>query len=50
VLKSTGSFKTEQWLSDGSLRVIIEINAGTKGTLIDRIGSVTKGSAQITEA
>jgi ribosome maturation protein SDO1 len=50
VLKTTGSFKNEQWLSNGSLRVEVEVNAGTKGTLVDRIGSVTKGSAQITEA
>ncbi|MGC2563918.1 MAG: ribosome assembly factor SBDS [Nitrososphaeraceae archaeon] len=50
VLKGTGSFKNEQWLSDGSLKAIVEVNAGAKGTLLDRIGSVTKGSAQITEA
>ena len=43
VLKSTGSFKNEQWLSDGSLKAIVEVNAGAKGTLVDRIGSVTKG-------
>ena len=50
VLKGTGSFKNEQWLSDGSLKAIVEVNAGAIGTLLDRIGSVTKGSAQITEA
>ncbi|MFY9567462.1 MAG: ribosome assembly factor SBDS [Nitrososphaeraceae archaeon] len=50
VLKGTGNFKNEQWLSDGSLKAIVEVNAGAKGTLLDRIGSVTKGSAQITEA
>jgi ribosome maturation protein SDO1 len=49
VLKGTGNFKNEQWLSDGSLKAIVEVNAGAKGTLLDRIGSVTKGSAQITE-
>jgi ribosome maturation protein SDO1 len=49
VLKGTGNFKNEQWLSDGSLKAIVEVNAGAKGTLVDRIGSVTKGSAQITE-
>jgi hypothetical protein len=32
------------------LRVVVEVNAGTKGTLVDRIGSVTRGSAQIAEA
>jgi ribosome maturation protein SDO1 len=49
VLKTTGNFKNEQWLSDGSLRVILEVNTGTKGTLLDRISSTTKGSAQVTE-
>jgi ribosome maturation protein SDO1 len=49
LLKTTGNFKGEQWLADGSLRVILEINAGMKGALLDRIGSITKGTAQITE-
>jgi ribosome maturation protein SDO1 len=49
VLKTTGNFKNEQWLSDGSLKVILEVNTGTKGTLLDRISSITKGSAQVTE-
>ncbi|HEY9386798.1 MAG TPA: ribosome assembly factor SBDS [Nitrososphaeraceae archaeon] len=49
VLKTTGNLKNEQWLSDGSLSVVLEVNAGTKGTLLDRIGSITKGSAQVTE-
>ena len=49
VLKTAGNFNGEQWLSDGSLKVIIEINAGVKGVILDRIGSVTKGSAHVTE-
>ena len=49
VLKTAGNFNGEQWLSDGSLKVIIEINAGMKGIILDRIGSVTKGSAHVTE-
>jgi ribosome maturation protein SDO1 len=49
VLKTAGNFNGEQWLSDGSLKVILEINAGMKGAILDRIGSVTKGSAHITE-
>jgi ribosome maturation protein SDO1 len=49
VLKTAGNFKGEQWLSDGSLKVTLEINAGMKGSFIDRIASITKGSAQITE-
>jgi ribosome maturation protein SDO1 len=49
VLKTAGNFNGEQWLSDGSLKAIIEINAGMKGVILDRIGSVTKGSAHVTE-
>ena len=49
VLKTAGNFNGEQWLSDGSLRVILEINAGMKGAILDRIGSATKGSAHVTE-
>jgi len=40
---------SEQWLSDGSLKVKIEINAGIRGTFLDRLGSLTKGSAQVKE-
>lgn len=49
VIKSTGELKGEEWLADGSLRVIIEMNAGLKGTFIDRLGSVTKGTAEVKE-
>ncbi len=49
VLKNIGELKDEKWLQDGSLRVIVEINAGIKGTFVERMNSVTKGSAQIHE-
>jgi len=49
VLKNIGDLKDEKWLHDGSLRAIIEINAGIKGTFIERINSATKGSAQVQE-
>ena len=49
VLKSSGDFKGEEWLSDGSLRAIVEMNAGLKGQFLDRLGSVSKGSAQVRE-
>ena len=48
-LKSSGDFKAEQWLSDGSLRVTIELNAGMKGAFIDRLASITKGTAHVKE-
>src|ERR671915_573090 len=49
VFKTIGNFKGEQWLENGSLRVILEINAGMKAAFLDRIGSITKGSAQVVE-
>ncbi len=49
VLKSTGDMKSEEWLSDGSLRAMLEMNASIKGQFLDRLGSVTKGSAQVKE-
>lgn len=49
LLKTAGTFKGEQWLADGSLRIILEINAGMKSSLLDRIGSISKGTAQVLE-
>jgi len=49
VFKSIGEIKSEQWLSDGSLQVVLSINAGMKGSFLDRIGTATKGSAQVAE-
>ena len=49
VFKATGNLKGEQWLADGSLKVIVEMNAGMKASFIDRIGSITRGSADIKE-
>jgi ribosome maturation protein SDO1 len=48
-LKSTGDLKTEEWLSDGSLKVTLEINASIRGQFLDRLATVTKGSAQVKE-
>jgi ribosome maturation protein SDO1 len=45
ILKSAGDFKGEEWLSDGSLRAVVEMNAGMKAQFLDRLGSVSKGSA-----
>ena len=49
LLKTVGTFKGDQWLADGSLRVMLEINAGMKSSLLDRIGSISKGTAQVKE-
>ena len=49
VFKTIGEIKSERWLSDGSLQVILSINAGMKSSFLDRIGTATKGSAQVIE-
>lgn len=49
VVKSLGNFKKDEWLADGSVRITLEVNAGMKGRIIDKIGSATKGTAQISE-
>ncbi|MFN2433918.1 MAG: ribosome assembly factor SBDS [Nitrososphaeraceae archaeon] len=49
VFRSIGEIKSEQWLSDGSLQVVLNLNAGIKSSFLDRIGTATKGSAQVTE-
>jgi ribosome maturation protein SDO1 len=48
-LKSIGEFKSDEWLADGSVRVTLEVNAGMKGRIIEKIGSATRGTAQIKE-
>jgi ribosome maturation protein SDO1 len=48
VLKSVGDMQSEEWQADGSLKAIIEIPAAMQSTLMDRLGSVTKGSAEVT--
>ena len=47
VLKSTGDLLSEEWLADGSLRAMVDINASLRGQFLERLGSVTKGSAQV---
>jgi len=47
VLKSSGTLKKEEWQSNGALKVILDIPAAARANVIDRLGSVTKGSASI---
>ena len=44
-LKSAGSLRREDWLSNGSLRAILEIPAASRPGVLDRLASVTKGTA-----
>jgi ribosome maturation protein SDO1 len=47
VLKSTGNLKKEEWQSNGSLKAILEMPAAARPTVIDRLGSITKGTASV---
>jgi ribosome maturation protein SDO1 len=48
VLKNFGEILKEDWLADGTLSAIVEIPAGGQPGLLDRLGSTTKGAAQVT--
>lgn len=45
-LKGVAEIVKEEWGSDGGLTVVIEIPAGVHSTLLDRLGSLSKGQAQ----
>lgn len=45
VLKSNGTLKGEEWLSNGSLSARLEIPAALRPDVLDRLASVTKGTA-----
>jgi ribosome maturation protein SDO1 len=47
VLKSTGSLKKEDWQPNGSLKAILEIPAASRPNVIDRLGAITKGTANV---
>jgi len=47
VLKSTGSLKKEDWQQNGSLKAILEIPAAARPNVIDRLGAITKGTANV---
>ncbi len=47
-MKGVGEIQKEDWSGDGSLTIVMEIPAGVHTTLLDRLGSLTKGTAQAT--
>jgi ribosome maturation protein SDO1 len=47
VLKSTGTLQKEEWQSNGSLKAILEIPAAARPNVIDKLGSITKGTASV---
>ena len=46
-LQKLGSVKQSDWKPDGSLQATLEIPAGTKGSLIDKVNEATRGEAEI---
>ena len=48
ILKNFGEILKEDWGADGMLSAIVEIPAGGQPGLLDRLGSTTKGAAQVT--
>jgi ribosome maturation protein SDO1 len=47
-LKNFGEILKEEWGGDGTLSAIVEIPAGSQPGLLDKLGSTTKGAAQVT--
>jgi ribosome maturation protein SDO1 len=47
-LKAFGNILKEDWRADGTLSAIVEIPAGSQPGLLDKLGSATKGAAQVT--
>ncbi len=48
ILKNFGEIAKEDWGADGTLSAIVEIPAGGQPALLDRLGSTTRGAAQVT--
>jgi len=48
VLKGFGEILKEEWGQDGGLSVVLEVPAASQPNLLERLGAVTKGSAQVT--
>lgn len=46
-LKSFGTIKSENWLTDGSLSVVLEMPAGFYGPFLEKMGEITHGSAEV---
>lgn len=46
-LKSFGTIKSENWLSDGSLSVILEMPAGLYGPFLEKMGEMTRGNIEV---
>ena len=47
VVKGFGNIKNEEWGADGSWKAIVELPAGSYGPLLEKLGQITKGSAEV---
>lgn len=47
VLKEFGEISKEKWGSDGGLTIILNIPLAIRGSLMEKLGSVTKGEARV---
>ena len=45
-LKSFGTIKKEQWLSDGAFIAVVEMPTGLQGPFLEKIGNQTRGTVQ----
>jgi len=48
VVKGFGEILKEEWGQDGGLSIVLEVPAASQPGLLERLGAVTKGSAQVT--
>lgn len=46
-VKRLGDVKNQQWLSDGSLIIELEVPAGLQTEVIDKVNSLCRGSAEV---
>ncbi len=46
VIKNFGTIKREEWRSDGSLQAVVEMPAGLYGSLLEKLGEITRGSVE----
>jgi ribosome maturation protein SDO1 len=46
-VKGLGAIKQEEWQADGSIVAVVEIPAGVQISLMEKLGKVTQGNAQV---
>lgn len=45
-IKGFGAIKQEEWRADGSLYAVVEVAAGLYGPLLEKLGEMTRGTAE----